>query len=597
MFLSLSMKKYRKKIQFSTAVAFVLLAIALLCTLCSRHHSKDKSSMLPVGSDSNAAFETYTEELFRSEASANLLTLRYTLENPEAYGIIEYNTQLTPYSADGILAAASCAESVLKELEKYPDDSLSAENRLTRDILADSLEQSKTAAGFCYYDEPLRPSTGVQSELPILLAEYTIKDKQDVSDYLSLLSSIPAYLDGVCRYEREKLAAGLFMSDFAAEKIMDQCLDFAESGKENYLIYTFEQKLDDIPLSQNERRDYKKQNQTLVLKRILPAFRSLANTLEELKDTGKNPAGLCHFPEGKRYYETLVRNATGSADSVSELKERTENQRLSDLTLAGQILDSDSVLEQKLSSISLSSEKPEEILQSLQETIRKDFPSPPECQYTIKYVDSAMEEYLAPAFYLSSPLDNPAENCIYVNQGNGYEGIRLFTTLAHEGFPGHLYQNVMFHTSSPPAIRTLLGYSGYSEGWATYVEFLSYRYAGLEENVASVLALDQSAILSLYATADMGIHYDGWSYTDTWQFFSSYGIDDEGAVRDIFELIVEEPAHYLKYYIGYLEFLDLRKEATEKMGERFSLKKFHEAVLEIGPAPFDILRKYLPVFY
>lgn len=68
-------------------------------------------------------------------------------------------------------------------------------------------------------------------------------------------------------------------------------------------------------------------------------------------------------------------------------------------------------------------------------------------------------------------------------------------------------------------------------------------------------------------------------------------------MRDIFELIVEEPAHYLKYYIGYLEFLDLREEAKEKMGDSFSLKKFHEAVLEIGPAPFDILRKYLPVFY
>lgn len=603
------MKRFTRKISLSAATAFILLMLALICTIASKDSDEDSLSRkvpLPDNSGTYSSesgsddlfFSTYTDNLFRQEASASLLNLHYTLETPEYYGITEYNTDLGEYSAENPIQAAAFAENIRQALAQIDTDGLSLDNRLTLDILNDSLSLTEEAASFSYYEEPLRPSTGIQSELPILLAEYTFQDMQDVTDYLSLLSDIPDYFTDICQYEREKSEAGLFMSDFAADKIISQCTDFSSAGDENYLIYTFNEKTNSLKeLTKNERIDYQKQNRAVILEKVLPAFQNLADTLISLKGTGTNPAGLCSFENGKSYYKYLVRESTGSSDSVEELKKRTENQRISDLTVAANLLTANPGLEDEIKEANAPCETPEEMTELLKNAILDDFPAPPDCQSTIKYVDEAMEDYLAPAFYLTSPMDHLTENSIYINQKNGYEGIRLFTTLAHEGYPGHLYQNVVFHASDPAPIRSLLGSAGYSEGWATFVELKSYRYADISEEAATLLALDQSAVLSLYAAADMGIHYDGWSYTDTYMFFSDYGITDESAVRDIFELIVEEPAHYLKYYIGYLEFLALEDYAKEIYGNNYSEKSFHQAVLEIGPAPFDIVKKYLPDYY
>ena len=172
--------------------------------------------------------------------------------------------------------------------------------------------------------------------------------------------------------------------------------------------------------------------------------------------------------------------------------------------------------------------------------------------------------------------------------------MKLYTTLAHEGFPGHLYQNIMERSQDFLPIRSLLGTSGYSEGWATYVEMISYGYAELQPGLGKLLMHDQSALLSLYATADLGIHGEGWSLEDMMAFFGEYQITDQQVLRDIYQLIVEEPAHYLKYYIGYLEFLSLKEEAQKKWGEEYSDYRFHEALMELGPAQFEILRKYFP---
>ncbi|MCD7982223.1 MAG: DUF885 domain-containing protein [Clostridiales bacterium] len=568
-----------------------------------------------TGSTADVQFTDYTTALFRQEVSASPLTLHYTLKSPEAYGITEYSTDPGTYSENNFRISAALAENVTAALLAFDPDSLSTENRLTLDVLLDAMRETADAASFPYYEEPLRPSTGIQAELPILLAEYTFSDEQDVNDYLEILSGIPAYLDSICVYEREKQEQDLFMAGFAAEAVISQCEDFAASGEDNYLIYTFEERTDDLEgLTENEKTAYQEQNQAIVSQRILPAYQEIADTLRELNDmanasdsvdsdgtdgsdSGDSNAGLSSLPLGTEYYAYLVQRDTGSADSVRVLKKRVANQRASDLLEIAALLEEYPELESELLRIDAPCDTPEEMLELLRTQIAGDFPAADDCRYTVKYADAAMEDYLAPAFYLTSPLDDFSENSIYINRGNGYEGIRLFTTLAHEGYPGHLYQNAYFNSTDPDPIRALFGPAGYAEGWATYAELLSYRYVGLSDELAELLALEQSATLSLYATADLYIHSEGWTCADTLEFFAGYGFSDEEAIREIFELIAAEPAHYLKYYIGYIEFLDLKEYAKELYGKDYTDLAFHRAVLEMGSAPFDILTEYLADYY
>ena len=298
----------------------------------------------------------------------------------------------------------------------------------------------------------------------------------------------------------------------------------------------------------------------------------------------------------EEYYEYLVGINTGSSKRIEQLQKETERQRGFDMAMLHKILASRPELASS-GEPDISLKEPTAILEHLKTAMQTDFYPAANSSYELNYVHTSLEDTLAPAFYLTAPIDDISRNVIYLNKGSQYSGIQLFTTLAHEGFPGHLYQTTGSCQAGLSPIRALLGFPGYVEGWATYVEMLSYRYAGLDETLADMLMYNQSALLSLYASIDMGIHYDGWSYSDMTSFLNGYGITDSGAARSIYELIVEEPSHYLKYYIGYLEFLDLKDYAKETLGEAYSDRDFHQAIIRIGPAPFSILRQYLRTFY
>ena len=150
-----------------------------------------------------------------------------------------------------------------------------------------------------------------------------------------------------------------------------------------------------------------------------------------------------------------------------------------------------------------------------------------------------------------------------------------------------MYQTTYFSSTNPDPIRNLLDYSGYVEGWATYAEMCSYYISSLDKAHATLLQKNNSVILGLYAYADIGIHYDGWTLEDTIAFFSTYGITDRSIIQEIYAYIVGDPANYLTYYVGYLEILELKKEWHS------SQKEFHQKILEIGPAPFKIIQKHL----
>ena len=570
------------------------MALLLLCG-CGISAPSLFSSLEAIKEQRN--FNQYTESLFCQEVNGNTINLHYTLADPKEYGIKKPVISLGSISEKSHQHSISSLENMAAALEDFQYDALTTRQQLTHDVLSDYCQKELSATDFWYYNEPLRPTTGIHSELPILLSEYTFRKNADVTDYLSLLSCMEDYFQEIIAFEKEKSKLGLFMSDYAADTVIEACEKFIEKPEENYLISTFNSRIDKLTdLSEEKKTTYKKQNETLILNDVIPAYETLAKELSEIKNTGKNSGGLCNFGQGKDYYTYLVRSYTGSKKSIAELQKATEKQRNTDLfALRTLLTEYPELINAKDTPIL--GDDPVKILNHLQDAMLNDFSPATNTDFDLNYVDASMEDTLAPAFYLTAPIDDTDHNVIYINKSNGYSGIQLFTTLAHEGYPGHLYQTTESYNAELLPIRSLLNYPGYTEGWATYVEMLSYDYAGLDKKTAEMYRAHQSFILSLYATADMGIHYDGWTLSDTVSFFSTYGIADHSAIKSIYELIVEEPAHYLKYYIGYIEFLELKKNVQSDFGENYSNRTFHDAIIRIGPAPFDILSKYLADYY
>lgn len=571
--------KHRKKI-------FLILPCCLLVILISFLSGNAFWSSLHAES-SDRQFRTFTRSLFQTEVSANTISLHYTLRSPSDYGIADIPATYGSLSSDPVAAKAS-VRNVLSSLQEFDPDTLSSENALTFKILDTYLKNASTGTDYLLYQEPMGPVSGIHTQLPVLLSEYSFYDTQDVETYLALLKETPSYFDSVIRFEQKKAASGLFMPDYQADSVLDTCQSFIDMGKENYLVSTFDERIASLDLlPENKKDSFRKENMKLVTEEIYPAYQNLITAIKSLKGKGTNEQGLSHFPYGKKYYEYLVRQTTGYNESISRLRLMTRAQILEDLSAMQKVLfPADAALTQ--ASV-LEQTPPDSMLDDLRSKITDTFPEIPDVDFQVKYVPESMQDYLSPAFYMIPAIDNLTENVIYINNGQTASGLNLYTTLAHEGYPGHLYQTVYFSASEPDPIRSILDFGGYVEGWATYAEMMSYYLAPLSKTEASLLQKNSSVILGLYALADMGIHYDGWSVTDTVRFFSDYGINDANAVQSVYELIIGSPANYLKYYIGYLKFYELKKEMADTLGNQFSQKEFHRAVLDVGPAPFEIV--------
>ena len=549
------------------------------------------AAILSPAGKSTGSFSEFCTTLFREEMKSNTMNLHFTLKDPKAAGIDSYEITLGSLSGDSPHNQARQLKKLSEELKKYSHRSLKGKDRLTCRLLSDYISRQQNLAAYPYYDEPLTPSGGVTSQLPVLLAEYTFRNTRDIKDYLGLLSQMDTYFLGILDYEQKKADAGLFMSDEACLKVIEGCEVFTEHPDDNFLIDTFSNRLNAMDgLTDTQKNAYLKQHSKVLSDHVIPAYSQMIKGLTMLLGRGHNNWGLCNFPEGKAYYEAVVSADTGCDDSVEDLFSQITKARREDLMFCQNLLEKNPKLASQSPKPDAALKEENAMISRLQKEILTDFPAPPQTDVEICHVDPALSEYLAPAFYITAPIDDISHNRIYINDAKNDTDIYYFTTLAHEGYPGHLYQTICTSSYGAPEVLSLLNYPGYTEGWATYTEMQAFYYAGLDQDLASLLQHNQAATLSLYATADIGIHYFGWEKEKNAAFWREYGVDNTATVKRITDLILEEPGNYLKYYVGYLKFRQMREQLALE-NKSFSVSAFHEAILRTGPSPFSVLEE------
>lgn len=582
----------------------------------------------------DARFTRFANDIFENEVKNNTLNLHYTLADPKSYGIHNYPVTLGNLSLQTMTDSAAYTKKLYQKLHTFDSEKLSKENQILYDTLDLVLKTESDAADFPLLYEPLSPTLGIQAQLPILLAEYTFRTEQDVKDYLTLTNDLLPYFQQILSYEQEKSASGLFMSRATAQGIIDQCQDFIADTSTHYLITTFDEKIESCDfLSEKKKLSYEEENRTALSNSCFPAYELLINGLQELLDRGTNEFGLYYLPNGQDYYCHLVESSTGIYDSIEVLEQRLYQQLYADymqihrlLTVYPNIAEDASQCSATLSAVhpdsatglsqngstlsavhpysttglardgsSLSAVHPEEMLRDLQEQMRYDFPDLNSVTYEVKYVDDALKKHLSPAFYLTPPIDTLTPNAIYLNPSDHMTGVSLYTTLAHEGFPGHLYQTQYFAQTQAHPLLSLFASGGYVEGWATYIESYAYGYAPVSYEIGQYLARNRSFYLCLYSILDIGIHYHGWKPAQVQKLLAAVGITDADIQISVYQCLLEDPANYLKYCAGSIYLADIREQQKERLGKDFELINFHKKILETGPVPFPVLEKYMDV--
>lgn len=548
-------------------------------------------------SDANAQadFDAFLEQVFVTEVQKDGISLNYSLSHPENYGIDTLPATLGEYSQAAFQKDLASMENYLSTLETFPYRQLTKSQQLTYDILKNRFEHSLEGADFFLYQGQLSKTIGLQAQLPILFAEYHFSDKASVDNYLALLSDVERYYGQILAVEEQKIKNGLFMSHATAADVISQCKNFIQKTENNLLIEVFNDRLETVKgLSDAEKEAYRKQNRDIVLNSVIPAYKNLISFLTQYEDSGVNNGGLCYLPDGKAYYQYLVSGATGSSKTIKEIDGALDNCLKNAIYTMRNISSEEPSILDEAQDVDYPMTEPKEILTYLEDAVLTDYPALKiPVDYSIKYVHESLQPDVSPAFYLTPPIDDTENNSIYINPYQNYNQDRIFTTLAHEGYPGHLYQNVYFYQTSPAPVRSLVNYSGYSEGWATYVEMDSYYLSGIDKTLAKFLRANNLATLCMYGKIDVGVNYYGWDLEKTTTYLEQFGVTDADAAKEIYRAMIAEPGNYLNYILGCIEFLELRQTAQKKLGENFNLRDFHEFILSTGPADFDVLGKQM----
>ncbi len=600
--------KFAKKIK---RAAVILAAAALLVssTACSSHMfdvkdifgvTRDKEEDYTAG---QKRFEEFLHDEYVDSVTSDTLTYNYEIKDGDALGIPEPEVSLgdDDMSDEGIRKQKAEFDETYEKLTSFDREDLTENQQLTYDIIKQYMENQEQGYLNIYLSEPFSPMKGLQANISTYFTDYRFDDKGDVERYIEVLGMVKDYFDDYLEFEKVKSEKGYFMSDDVCDAVIEQCEDFISDKDNHFMIQTFNDSIESLSfLTEEEIRNFEAQNKKAVADSLIPAFQDVIDVLSSLKGTGKNDGGLCNYEGGKDYYTYLLQNAAGTdktPDEVAEMLDDNLSQLLTDMT-SMVIKDYDSYEYLYSNYDDLFSEyddaEPTEIIDRLMETATEHYPDMREIRYTAKKLDKSLEEIQENvlAYYMSPAIDDQDNNLIRVN-GKHTDG--MWTTLAHEGYPGHMLQNAYYMSTDPEPIRTVLNFLGYKEGWAMYacydaLSYYTFEGASNSENVAKLYQINDEINYLVCGRIDIGINYEGWSLQDAKDYLVGKGLSGDAA-DGLYTTLVGDPAVYQSYSTGYYELKEIRDYAEEELGSKFDLKEFNTVVLETGPCQFNILRQ------
>ena len=548
-------------------------------------------------------FEQYLDDYFKDVVTDDTLTYNYTIKDGADYGLEEPEVTLGDpgMTAEEIGQDKEEFEGWVKKLDAIDRSCLTEDQKLTYDVLDEYFEVSAGIFDNVYLYEPFSPMRGLQANIATNFTDYRFDDKGDVERYIELLGQIPDYFAEYLDFEQEKSEKGYFMSDAVCDKVISQCKDFIADKENHFMVTTFNDNIDALDfLTDEEKAEYKEANKQAVVNSLLPAFENVAAVLSGLKGTGTNDGGICNYDGGKEYYEYLLKNFAGTAKSPEEVIDMldTELQKLM-VSLYQYYLGNQAAYEYFAANYdSIFAETDQmtasEMVDKMMETASEHYPDAGTINYKAEALDKNLETIMDDvlAYYMAPAIDDPDNNLIRVN---GLHTDGMWTTLAHEGYPGHMLQNAYYMSTDPEPVRTLMNFLGYKEGWAMYACYDSLYYYEYEEPeygdaIAALYQLNDEMSYLMMGRVDLGINYEGWTLQDTADYLTKNGMDGSAA-QELYTTMVGDPAVYQSYSTGYYEMKELRDYAEEKMGDDFDLKTFNTIILETGPCQFDILKE------
>jgi uncharacterized protein (DUF885 family) len=557
----------------------------------------------------NALFDTlFQENLRRNPESATQLGFD---KGPNA----DLKSKLRDESAAGIAAAKAETLDQLRRLKAVDASTLTGLDRVNYDTVVYTLESAATIGAFDFGGSG-RPSpyvvsqlTGAYQTVPDFLdTKHKIETAADADAYLARLDAFAGQLDGNTDRMRHDSALGVVPPDFLLDTTLTQMTKTRTSTEQSLLVTSIARRAREKGLSD----DYARKAAAIYDAKIGPALDHQIALTQQLRKTAVHDAGIGRLKDGEAFYAASLRAATTTGMSPDEVHKMGLEQaavigtRL-DTLLKAQGLGTGTVGERirslykdpasfypntdagKVEAIAYCNAQ----LDAIRPRLPKLFKRLPDYKFEIRRVPPATEAGAASAFSQGPALDGSRPGIVYFNLHDSAEWPKwcLSTTVFHEGLPGHqLEGGLALSNTGLPLIRKASGFSGYAEGWALYAEQLADELGMYDSDpLGRIGYLKFQLFRAGRCVVDTGLHHMGWSREQAIRYFIDLDGDAEGfATREV-ERYCATPGQACSYKIGHTVWTGARERARMALGPRYDIKDFHEAGLNCGRVPLDIL--------
>ena len=536
-----------------------LLSVFLsICLLCSCTSTPDKP---------NKEVTSLFDQIFIETMESDYTTMHQMLENPEDFHIDLSKVEVS--LGDFITDNDKEIKENLNTLHSFDYDSLDhTQKSIYLELEKEwNLELNLNKEEILYNTNVLSSMNGIHEQLITFFSEYTLRNEQDVKDLIVLIKDVPRYFDEMIAYIKKQADMDLLMYD--TKSVLNSIQEIVDSREDSSVTSHLMNEIDSLSIDSKE--DYKSKVEQVLQNDFFPSYQRLLDTLIQYEDQVIPMTGLYYIKNGKEYYKYIVEQATGTTKSIETIQKELENAL--DDTLKDYLKLSD-----YKTSLTTSFTTVEEILSFLNENYKKDFPEVGQMNYEIKALDDDQSTDGVVAYFIIPAIDNSSPYQIRYNKrdyGKDIEDIEMYTTLAHEGIMGHMYQAQYNLENLDTSIQYLFNSSGLSEGYATYAQLYALKYLDKDTKACK---LENELNFYLTALLDLSIHYDGLTLEE---LNEQYNMD----MSSFYNQIAENPGVFLSYYYGYLQVKQLKDSF------KGSDLQFHTQLLQYGNVYFDVLSK------
>lgn len=574
-------------------VVFLFLLVSLVgCNNVKQEETPTPKKENTYAQTDDESFYAFLDEEFKNMMEADFLNNHYTLKDPSKMNIAKPKPELKPsdYTLKSYEEDGEDAKESLDKLESFDISKLSEKQYYDYVAYKNYISHVVELNKYPMFDSAFSLGNGLNDNLLTTFLEFKFRNETDIKDYLTILKQADEYIDAAIEFTKLQAKDGYFMSDYAVdEKIVD--IDkFISKTTDNELIVTFNKMIDeDTTITKEQKEKYKEENKNIVLNEYIPANVKIKEELTKLKGSRKIEGGVANYPGGKEFYELYLQFKTGTDYTSKEMFDMLDEYIYTTLMdLQKEIKNNPTGFQYgKVDTSSLEKMSTEDMLEFLKENLETQFPKGPDVKYKISYLDPTTANEKVLAYYLSPPIDDIEDNVIKVNPKSSDDLFNLYVTVAHEGFPGHLYQTTYHLNTNPHPIRDMFNDISYSEGWAMYTETCAIDFLDISKEEKIYEKVNIKFGYALSAVIDIGVNGLGWTYDETKDYLSTYGYDD--ITDDLYQGAIADPGSIVPYGFGLMTFDNYRSKAEKILKKKFDVFKYHEMLLNNGRRPLSVL--------